>query len=50
VPKRRITGAFLKAQHPLNMSGVSKRLQQSVIQLLPAAQLVAIILDNMKIA
>jgi hypothetical protein len=36
---RRITDEFTNAQHPLNMAGVSKCWQKSVIKLLPAAQL-----------
>ena len=38
VPECRITEEFTYAQHPLNMAGVSKRQQKSIIQLLPAAQ------------
>jgi hypothetical protein len=39
VPERRITDEFTKAQHLLKMAGVSKRRQNVLIQLWPAAQL-----------
>jgi hypothetical protein len=35
----------MNAQHPLNMAGISKRQQKSVVKLLPAAQLVTNALD-----
>jgi hypothetical protein len=48
VPERRKNDEFLNAQHLLNMFGVGKHQQQSVIQLLPAAVIFTNALDNMK--
>jgi hypothetical protein len=39
MPECRITVECINAQHPLNMTSVSKLRQISVIKLLPAAQL-----------
>ena len=38
VSERRITGEFMNAQHPLNMTGASKSWQKIVIKLFPPAQ------------
>jgi hypothetical protein len=49
MPERRITDEFTNAQHPLNMAGVSKPLQKSIIKLLTSSTVtVTNALDNMK--
>jgi hypothetical protein len=50
VPEHRISDEFTHFQHPLNIASVSKRLQTSIIKLLPAAQLDTNALDNMNTA